>query len=76
MQYELWLYFFSNQIFEKYNNSGNKEDREIAIDIRDKCFMVNMAMTGRDIYYGHKMPGIFLPTHTQGVVFSPYAKNR
>lgn len=71
VQYGLWLYFLSNEIYQK---CAVDENGDAAIDLCDKIFMVNMMITGMDIYYGHRMPDIFLPTHTQGAVFSPHAK--
>lgn len=70
VQYGMFLYFLSNEIYQKFV----LENVPIAEDICDKIFVVNMCFTGMDIFYGQKMPDIFLPTHTSGVVFSPHAK--
>ena len=68
VQYGMWLYFLSNTIFNRFKNV------EEAINLCDKIFMINMSFTQMDIYYGHKMPDIFLPTHTSGSVFTPLSQ--
>ena len=70
IQYGMFLYFLSNEIYKKYISIN----KAVAETICDKIFMVNMSITGMDIYYGGGMSDIFLPTHTSGIVFSPHAK--
>lgn len=68
VQYGMWLYFLSNEIYRCFGTD------ETAINVCDKIFLMNMSFTQMDIYYGHNMPDVFLPAHTSGVVFSPLAK--
>lgn len=68
VQYGMWLYFLSNEIYRMWG------DKEEAIQVCDKIFMVNMSLTQMDIFYQHNLPDVFLPAHTTGVVFTPRAK--
>lgn len=68
IQYGMWLYFLSNEIF------NSCEDKKEASHICDKIFMINMSITQMDIFYEHNMPDIFLPAHASAAVFSPRAK--
>lgn len=59
-QYSIYLYYFSNYIFEKI---GDKQ-RILA----DKIYYLNKALNGLDLFYEVKMPKVFFAEHPVGSV--------
>lgn len=72
VQYSMFLYFLANEIFESCIKGKN--DNMDAQNICDKLQMVNMSLSGADIFYEHRMPDIFLMAHTSGAVITPRAQ--
>ena len=72
VQYTMYLYFLENEIY--VNFLLKQKEVETAQRICDKLFMTRFQLSGMDLYYGQKMPDIWLAAHTSGVVFSPKAE--
>ena len=71
-QYLLYLYYLSNSIFEMYLSGGSVNIS--AQNLCDKIFMTMQTLWSIDVYYGHKMPDVFLGAHPFGAVISSKAK--
>jgi serine O-acetyltransferase len=57
-QYCIFLYFFSNTIFNKLGNNL----------LSDKIYYLNKTLNGLDLFYEVKMPKIFILDHPVGTV--------
>lgn len=71
-QYLIYLYYLSNSIYETFLTG---EQRDVhAQDLCDKIFMTMQSLWSIDLYYGQKMPTVFLGAHPYGTVFSSKAQ--
>ena len=59
-QYSIFLYYFSNTIYNTYKEKQKK--------LASKIYYLNKSLNGFDLLYSVKMPKIFFPNHAVGSV--------